>query len=158
MPTIDEVKTYLAGHGIRVLEFEEPTPTAETAAMAVGCRAAEIAKSVLLLVGGAPLLVVTCGDMKVNSSRLKQAAGRSGKVRLPQAEEVIAHTGYAPGGVCPFLLPPGLPVFVDASLRRFERVYAAAGNDHSAVPVSAAQLLKLTGGTAVEVCGPLAAV
>lgn len=157
MATIDEVKTYLADHDIPVLEFEAPTPTAETAAAAVGCSAAEIAKSVLMLVGGAPLLIVTCGDMKVSSSLLKQASGRSGKVRLPQAEEVIAHTGYAPGGVCPFLLPPQLPVFIDASLQRFEKVYAAAGNAHSAVPVAAAQLLALTGGIEVAVCVPLAA-
>lgn len=154
MPHIDDVEAFLRARGIEVWRYAQPTPTAETAAAAVGCSAAEIAKSLLFIVGGAPLLVVTCGDMKVKSSLLKQGTGCSGKVKLPQAEEVVALTGYAPGGVCPFLLPDKLPVFLDQSLRRFTQVFAAAGNDASAVPVSAAQLEMLTGGSWVKVCEP----
>jgi len=78
--------------------------------------------------------------------------GVTGKARLPEAEEVAAHTGYAPGGVCPFLLPVGLKVVVDRSMRRFPRVYAAAGNEHSAVPITVEQLLEITGGVEVAVC------
>ncbi len=115
---------------------------------------AEIAKTLLFLVGGKPVAVVTCGDMKVMSSRLKQAAGLTGKVKLPRVEEVLQHTGYAPGGVCPFLLAPQLPVLLDTSMLRFPQVYAAAGNDYSAVPISFAQLQVITGGLSVEVCEP----
>jgi prolyl-tRNA editing enzyme YbaK/EbsC (Cys-tRNA(Pro) deacylase) len=154
MPDITEVKAYLAGHQIDVWEYQQPTPTCETAAAAVGCTPAEIAKTLLFLVGGQPVAVVTCGDMKVKSSLLKQASGLSGKVKLPQAEQVQLFTGYAPGGVCPFLLTAELPVFLDVSLRRFTQVYAAAGNDYSAVPVSFAQLERLTGGKSVKVCEP----
>ena len=154
MPSIAEVRTFLAGHQIDVREYQQPTPTAAAAAAAVGCSVAEIAKTLLFLVGGKPVAVVTCGDMKVMSSRLKQAAGLTGKVKLPRAEEVLQHTGYAPGGVCPFLLAPQLPVLLDASMSRFPQVYAAAGNDFSAVPVSFAQLQIITGGLSVEVCEP----
>ena len=152
MPTIDDVERYLAPYGLQVLRFAAPTPTVETAAAAVGCAPAEIAKSMLLLVGGRPLLVVTCGDAKVKSSKLKQAAGLSGKVSFPGPEEVLRHTGYAPGGVCPFLLPKELPVLLDVSLRRFDRIYPAAGDDHSAVAISGGQLAELSGGRFVEVC------
>lgn len=155
MPSIDEVKNYLAGHRIEVWEYRQPTPTCETAAAAVGCTPAEIAKTLLFLVGGQPAVVVTCGDMKVKSSLLKKAAGLSGKVKLPQAEDVLQHTGYAPGGVCPFLLSAELPILLDTSMRRFPQVYAAAGNDYSAVPVTFSQLEALTGGVAVDVCSPL---
>ncbi|SHI97766.1 Cys-tRNA(Pro) deacylase, prolyl-tRNA editing enzyme YbaK/EbsC [Malonomonas rubra DSM 5091] len=154
MPSIDDVKNYLAGHQVDVWEYEQPTPTCETAAAAVGCTPAEIAKTLLFLVGGKPAVVVTCGDMKVKSSLLKKAAGLSGKVKLPQAEDVLEYTGYAPGGVCPFLLRADLPVLLDTSMQRFEKVYAAAGNDYSAVPVTFAQLEQLTGGKPVEVCDP----
>jgi len=152
MPSITEVKAYLAEHNIEVWEYQQPTPTCETAAAAVGCTAAEIAKTLLFLVGGNPVAVVTCGDMKVKSSLLKKAAGFSGKVKLPQADEVLQHTGYAPGGVCPFMLSPELPVLLDCSMQRFDQVYAAAGNDFSAVPVTFPQLEALTGGTPVNVC------
>ncbi|MCD6187997.1 MAG: YbaK/EbsC family protein [Desulfuromusa sp.] len=152
---ITTLKEYLADHNIEVWEFVELTATAATAAAAVGCRVAEIAKTLLFLVGGTPVAVVTCGDMKVNSSRLKQVSGLSGKVKLPQGDEVLSHTGYAPGGVCPFLLPPELPLFLDSSLLRFPVVYAAAGNSHSAVPVTLSQLEQLTGGSIADLCAPL---
>jgi len=152
MPTIEDVKQYLRERGIEVWEFEEATPTSETAARAVGCSVGEIAKSILFIIGGTPVVVVTSGDVRVKGSKLKQAVGFTGKARLPEAEEVAAHTGYAPGGVCPFLLPAGLKVVVDRSMRRFPRVYAAAGNEHSAVPITVEQLLEITGGAEVAVC------
>ena len=152
MPTIEDVKQYLRERGIEVWEFEEPTPTSETAARAVGCSVGEIAKSILFIIGGTPVVVVTSGDVRVKGSKLKQAMGFTGKARLPEAEEVAAHTGYAPGGVCPFLLPAGLKVVVDRSMRRFPKVYAAAGNEHSAVPITVEQLLEITGGVEVAVC------
>ncbi|MDX2480886.1 MAG: YbaK/EbsC family protein [Desulfuromusa sp.] len=152
MATLTEVKSYLATHNIAVWEYVEPTETAVAAAGAVGCRVAEIAKTLLFLVGGSPVAVVTCGDMKVKSSRLKQASGLTGKVKLPQVDEVLRLTGYAPGGVCPFLLPAELPLLLDTSLQRFPVVYAAAGNHHSAVPITVAQLEQLTGGVFADLC------
>lgn len=152
MTTIQDVKTFLSGRGIEVWEFEQPTPNSIEAAAAVGCTPAEIAKTILFIVGGIPVAVVTCGDLKVNTSKLKQATGIKGKARLPDAGEVLRHTGYAPGGVCPFLLPEDLRVLIDTSMRRFERVYAAAGNDHSAVPITVDRLIEATGGEEVDVC------
>ena len=155
MAVLSELKEYLASHNIDVWEYVEPTATAAAAASAVGCSVAEIAKTLLFLVGGNPVAVVTCGDMKVKSSKLKQASGLSGKVKLPQADDVLSYTSYAPGGVCPFLLPTELPLLLDTSLQRFSVVYAAAGNNHSAVPVTVAQLKKITGGEIVELCSPI---
>ena len=155
MPGILEVKEFLSQHDIPVLEFDVETPTATTAAQAVGCTPAEIAKSILMLINNAPVMVVTSGDMKVNSSLLKKATGRSGKVKLPTAEDVLAYTGYSPGGVCPFLLPESLPVYFDVSLRRFETVYPAAGNNYSAVPINYATLKALVPGIESSICLPL---
>ena len=152
MPTIEDVKRFLANRGIEVLEFEQPTPNSEAAARAVGCSVGEIAKTILFIIGDMPVVVVTSGDVRIKGSRLKQAVGFTGKVRLPLADEVIRHTGYAPGGVCPFLLPETLKLVVDVSMRRFPLVYAAAGNEHSAVPVTVDQLLQVTGGVEVDVC------
>lgn len=146
MPSIADVKAYLKERSIEVWEFEELTPTSETAAKAVGCSVAEIAKSILFVVGDQPVVAVTCGDRRIKGSRLKQAAGLKGKVRLPGEDEVLRYTGYAPGGVCPFLLPPSVRIIIDSAMRRFPRVYAAAGNDRSAVPITVEQLLSLTGG------------
>ena len=154
MANLETIKSYLEEYDIAVLEFEQETATAATAAAAVGCSVAEIAKTLLFLIGSNAVAVVTCGDMKVKSSKLKKVFDLSGKVRLPEVEDVAKYTGYEPGGVCPFLLPEQLPVVLDTSLQRFSVVYAAAGNSHSAVPVSVAQLQTLTGAALADICDP----
>ena len=152
MPSIDEVRAWLAGHGVEVREFDVPTPTSETAAAAVGCEVGQIAKTLLFRVGEAHVAVIAAGDAKVKQARLKRATGLSGKVTMARPDEVIAWTGYAPGGVCPFLLPAELPRLLDVSLKRFGTVYPAAGNAASAVPIAYAKLLELAGATEAEVC------
>lgn len=152
-----DVATFLKKHGLQAIEYPEETPTVESAAAAIGCSQAEIAKSVLLLVGETPLVVVAAGDRKVNSSLLKRAAGLSGRVRLPGSDQVAQLTGYPAGGVCPFLLPETIPVLLDLSLKRFPSVYPAAGTRHSAVSVPVQSLQSLTGGLWAEVTAPLIA-
>ena len=56
------------------------------------------------------------------------------------ADEVEEYIGHAPGGVCPFGIKDGIKVYLDESLKRFETVYPAAGNDHSAVRLTIAEL------------------
>ena len=146
------VQRFLAAEGLTVLRSTTPTKDSQSAAAAVGCSVAEIAKSILLLVGNKPVLVVASGDVRVKSSLLKQAAGWSGQVRLPAPEEVVRHTGYPPGAVSPFLLPAGLPVLLDTSLQRFPLIYPAAGDDRSSVGISFDHLQRLCGGRLVEVC------
>ncbi len=148
-----DVQDYLAAEGLTVLRAANPTKDSASAAAAVGCSVAEIAKSILLLVGNRPVLVVASGDVRVKSSLLKKATGWSGQVRLPAPEEVARFTGYQPGAVSPFLLPRGLPVLFDTSLRRFETIYPAAGDDRSSVGIAFAHLQRLSGGRVVEVCG-----
>lgn len=148
----NRVRTLLEREGLTVLNAAAPTRDSATAAAAVGCTVAEIAKSILLLVGGRPVLVVASGDVRVKSGLLKKAAGWSGQVRLPAPDEVLRHTGYPPGAVSPFLLPQRLPVLLDASLRRFPVIYPAAGDDSSSVGIAGDHLQRLCGGRWVEVC------
>ena len=55
-------------------------------------------------------------------------------------DQVEALTGHAPGGVCPFGLKEGVKVYLDVSLRRYDKVYSAGGDDHSAIPFSPGEL------------------
>ena len=153
MINVAKVQEFLATEGLTVLRAETPTKDSQSAAAAVGCSVAEIAKSILLLVGNKPVLVVAGGDVRVKSSLLKQATGWSGQVRLPAPDEVVRHTGYPPGAVSPFLLPAGLPVLLDASLQRFPLIFPAAGDDCSSVGISFDHLQHLCGGRLAEVCG-----
>jgi len=137
--------------GIRVIEFEVSTETSELAARALGVTPAQIAKSLVFLADEQPLLVVTCGDMKVDSKKIKALTGAR-KVRFASPEQALVYTGYPAGGVCPFALVQPLPVYLDLSIQRFPEVYAAAGTSCSAVPVTMEQLRIITGGEVVDVC------
>ena len=62
------------------------------------------------------------------------------KAKMIPFDEVEGYIGHAPGGVCPFGIKGGITVYLDESLKRFETVYPAAGNDHSAVRLTIAEL------------------
>ena len=56
------------------------------------------------------------------------------------AEKVEPLIGHAIGGVCPFGINPGVPVYLDESLRAFDIVYPAAGNSASGVRLTVDEL------------------
>jgi len=151
----ERVQNYIQGiiPEIEVIVLHDDTSTAELAAQALGLQVGQIAKSILYKGKDSYLMVVAAGDVRLDNKLVKQLAGS--RVRMADADEVLAATGYPPGGVCPFDLPSQFPIYADASLRRFEVVYAAAGSPHSAVPVTYEQLLVLTGAHPCDVALPL---
>ena len=56
------------------------------------------------------------------------------------ADRVEALIGHGVGGVCPFGVNPGIPAYLDESLRRFDVVYPAAGTPASAVRLTVEEL------------------
>jgi prolyl-tRNA editing enzyme YbaK/EbsC (Cys-tRNA(Pro) deacylase) len=142
----EKVRKVLDAHGLRAIEFEKgSTATSVMAAGKLGVAVGQIAKS-LLFIGkdGRRFLLIAPGDRKVSSSKLKAACGV--KIHMADAEETLAATGFAVGGVCPFGIGDGIAVLIDRSLSRYQTVYPAAGNDASGVPMSYAQLVAVTGG------------
>ena len=59
-----------------------------------------------------------------------------------EAEDLV---GHAVGGVCPFGVKPGVRVFLDQSLKRFEEVYPACGSASSAVKLTIPELETASG-------------
>lgn len=138
--SIERVMSFLEqkGMGDRIITFEASTATVELAAEAVGVEPGRIAKTMSFLVDGAPLLVILAGDVRVDNHRFKEAFHKKG--RMIPFDQVEAFIGHAPGGVCPFAIKEGVPVYLDVSLHRFETVYPAAGDDHSAVRLTPDEL------------------
>lgn len=141
------VLTFLAAHGLaeNVAAFECSTETAELAAEAMGCQLGQIAKSLVFVADGEPVLALVAGDRRGDAKAIGAALGAR-KVRFADAETVKRATGYEVGGVSPFDLPAGLTVLVDDSLARFETVYPAAGTSSSMVRMTLGQLLEITSG------------
>ena len=136
--SFEQVREYLAGMGLKALEFDVSSATVELAAVAVGCEPQRIAKTMSFLVDGAPVLIVLAGDAKVNTTKFKAVFHQ--KAKMLGHEQVAELTGFPVCGVCPFLAPEGVNVYLDESLRRFDTVFPAAGTRNSAVEVTLPQL------------------
>ena len=138
--SIQKVREYFKQFGIedRIREFDVSSATVELAAVAVGVEGARIAKSMSFKVGEEPIIIVVAGDAKVDNSRYKaQFHTKAKMIPHDQVEELV---GHGVGGVCPFGIHPGVPVWLDESLRRFEVVYPAAGTANSAVRLTLDEL------------------
>src|SRR3954452_4041540 len=116
------------GLQVNVQRLGDSTRTVGDAAQAVGCKEAEIAKSIVFVADGEPVVCIASGSPRIDTDKLADALDVA-EVRQAGADEVRAATGFAIGGVPPF--GHGLPVIFDAALLRHERVWAAAGDPHS---------------------------
>lgn len=139
-----------AGIEAKVVRLPDSTRTAPEAARAVGCEVGAIAKSLLFLVDGEPLLVVCGGDRRVDVARVAQAIGAQ-SVKMAPAEEVRRITGYAIGGVPPLGHATPIRTLMDTSLLRWPVVYAAAGAHDALFPIEPQRLLEVTGANLLDV-------
>jgi prolyl-tRNA editing enzyme YbaK/EbsC (Cys-tRNA(Pro) deacylase) len=133
-----------------VREFSSAVPTAAAAAQQLGCEVGAIANSLVFAADGAPLLVMTSGAHRVDTTRVAKLLDLS-SVDRADAKSVRAWTGQVIGGVGPVGHPAPIRTLVDTWLSRHEVVWAAAGHPHAVFPTSFAELLRITGGVAAEV-------
>lgn len=138
---------------VRILE-PESTKTSLLAAQSLGCTVAEIAKTIAFLDENAstPYLVVLSGDKRVSTHKLADLAGvKLDALRKMTAEEVRGHTGYAIGGVPPFPHYDSVRVFVDISLFRFQKVWAASGAANSVMNLEPSLVLRVLNTRAADI-------
>jgi prolyl-tRNA editing enzyme YbaK/EbsC (Cys-tRNA(Pro) deacylase) len=125
------------GLEVQIQRLAVSTRTASDAAVAVGCEEAQIAKSIVFVADGDPVVCVTSGRHRVDTEKLAEALDCA-EVRQAGADEVRAATGFAIGGVPPF--GHDLPIVFDQALLAHERVWAAAGDPHSLFEVDPREL------------------
>lgn len=137
----------------RILEFDVSSATVELAAQAVGVEGARICKTLSFKDGEqACILVQTAGDTKIDNRKFKDTFGQ--KARMLTAEEVLAFTGHAVGGVCAFGIEnENVKVYCDESLRRFATVFPACGSANSAIELTCEELFRYSHALAwIDVC------
>ena len=138
--SIEKVKAYFATLGMadRVQELDVSSATVALAAEALRCEPARIAKTLSFVNGEGAILIVAAGDAKVDNARFKARFGV--KARMLTPEDALRLVGHAVGGVCPFAVNEGVPVYLDESLRRFTTVYPACGSSNSAIELTIPEL------------------
>jgi prolyl-tRNA editing enzyme YbaK/EbsC (Cys-tRNA(Pro) deacylase) len=144
--SVSRVRAALAAAGSPavIVELAETARSAEDAARAVGCPLGAIVKSLVFAIDGRPVMALVAGDRRCDMAALPAALGIAGRARRADADLVRDATGFAIGGVAP--VGHDLPVAVDASLRRFAEVWAAAGHPYRVFRTTPDELLRLTGG------------
>ena len=149
-------ENYLEQKGFldHVIRLEASTATVAEAADALGVEPGMIAKTMSFLLDDQPILILTEGTARVENRKYKDTFHI--KAKMIPFEEVEQWICHAPGGVCPFGINDGVKVYLDESLRRFETVYPAAGDDHSAVKLTIPELEEVAGAVGwVDVCKEL---
>ncbi len=136
------------GLSVEIRTLDNPTRTVAEAAEAVGTDAAHIAKSLVFVADGEPVVVVASGGHRVDVDRLALAFDCA-EVRQASPDEVQAATGFKVGGVPPF--GHGLPVLIDDALLEHEIVYAAGGDGNTLFEVDPRRLVEVTKARVVSV-------
>lgn len=142
---VERVASYLraAGAEARLEEFAEGTPTAQSAAEAVGCALDQIVKSLVFLCDGAPVVALVPGDRRGDPAKVARAVGAE-QARVARAAEVEAATGFIPGAVAPFPLPRVGKVVLERTLLSHPVVWVGAGSTRHMAALSPTELARLT--------------
>jgi prolyl-tRNA editing enzyme YbaK/EbsC (Cys-tRNA(Pro) deacylase) len=138
------------GVDVKVVRLSESTRTAVEAARAVGCELGAIAKSLLFLADGEPLLVICSGDKRVDTSKVAGLVGAT-TLKMAPAEDVRRITGYAIGGVPPLDHAMQLKKLMDNRLLRWPLIYAAAGAHDALFPIEPDVLARVSEATLADV-------
>jgi prolyl-tRNA editing enzyme YbaK/EbsC (Cys-tRNA(Pro) deacylase) len=122
-------------------QLDTSARTAAEAAASLGTTVGQIVKSLVFFRGEDPIMVLCAGDRRVDAERLG--------LRVANAKEAKAVTGFAIGGIPPLGHDRPLPTIIDQSLQRFDIVWCAAGTTHSVFPVQISALIEAIPGADV---------
>jgi prolyl-tRNA editing enzyme YbaK/EbsC (Cys-tRNA(Pro) deacylase) len=150
---IAEGRAYFRSLGMeeRVLEFPVSSATVELAAAALGVEGARIAKTLSFKTADGCILILAAGDARIDNHKFKEKFHI--KAKMLSADEVLELIGHPVGGVCPFGIKPGIPVYLDVSLNRFVTVFPAVGSGNSAIELNLDELYRTSNALEwIDVC------
>lgn len=133
-----------------VVILPDSAHTAALAAAALGCEVGAIANSLLFDAEDEPVLILTSGAHRVDTTAV---AGRIGVGGLTRASPdfVRRHTGQVIGGVSPLDHPAPIRTWIDPWLGRHEVVWAAAGHPAAVFSTTYVELVAMTDAVEVDV-------
>jgi prolyl-tRNA editing enzyme YbaK/EbsC (Cys-tRNA(Pro) deacylase) len=136
------------GSDAQVVELPDSTRTSAEAAAAIGVEVGQIAKSLVFVVDGEPVVAVLSGVDRLDTHKLRRLRGAA-RVERADADRVREATGFPIGGVSP--VGHDAPVIVDQGLASYDVIWAAAGTPNAVYPTTFAELVAASGGQVVDV-------
>ncbi len=144
----ERVQTYFKDKGFEfeIRELASSTRTAQEAADSIGCKVAQIAKSLVFrdATTNEPVLVIASGTNRVNVKKIEKRIGC--KLSRADADYVRDQTGFAIGGIPPAGHEKPLKTILDQDLKRYEEIWAAAGTPFAVFRLIPMDLAPLTDG------------
>ena len=135
---------------LKVMVLNTTARTAKDAATSLKCEVGAIVKSLLFKADDTFLICLVPGDKRCSLKKLKKILNQK-DVRMANADEVKANTGFSIGGVAPIAHLKKLNILIDQSLGRFQSVFAAAGHPNSIFKIKYNQLVQMTKGEVKEI-------
>jgi Cys-tRNA(Pro)/Cys-tRNA(Cys) deacylase len=123
------------------------------AAEALGLNPEQVFKTLVAEVDGRLVCAVVPVAGTLDLKALAAAAGGR-KASMAKAPEAERATGYVVGGISPLGQKKRMAVFVDSSALTHATIHVSAGKRGLEIELSPADLLSLTGGTAVSIAAP----
>ena len=129
-------------NSLNVQVLEKTARTAQDASLALGCEVGAIVKSLLFRAENSFILCLVSGDKKCSLNKLKKITQKN-DLCMASPEQVKTQTGYTIGGVSPVGLLNDIEIFMDNSLERFDKLYAAAGHPNCIFEINFEYLLQI---------------
>lgn len=148
-PAVLRVENFLkeSNHPHLATILDDSAQTAQEAADQLQCEISQIAKSIVFhnLETDEAVLIIISGDQRVDEKLVAENLGISRKkLGKANADFVREKTGFVIGGVSPIGHIAKCTLMLDASLKRFETVWAAAGHPYAVFQSSPETLQDLT--------------
>ena len=147
------VKNYLRAidSTIKLIELDTTARTAKDAAQSLKVELGCIVKSLVFksLKKNLYYLCLVSGDKFISEKKLSSII--NDEIEKASADQTKNYTGFSIGGVPPVgHLNPPTQIFVDSNLKRFEKIYAAAGNSYVVFGITFEQICKITKGKIID--------
>ncbi len=138
------------GFSFAIRELPGSTRTAQEAADSIGCTVPQIAKSLVFKEKKTdrPILIIASGSNRVNVKKIQKSTGL--KLEKADGKFVKDKIGYAIGGVPPVGHNEPLETLLDADLKKYETIWAAAGTPFAVFQLKPADLKPLTEGKWID--------
>ena len=137
-------------NSLNVQVLEKTARTAQDASLALGCEVGAIVKSLLFRAENSFVLCLVSGDKKCSLNKLKKITQKN-DLCMASPEQVKTQTGYTIGGVSPVGLLNDIEIFMDNSLERFDKLYAAAGHPNCIFEINFKKLNEITSSKVLEI-------
>ncbi len=135
---------------LNVILLDTSARTAIEAASSLNCEVGAIVKSLLFKTENTYTLCLVAGDRKASLNKIKKNLNIK-DASMASADEVKEVTGFTIGGVSPIGHLKKINIYIDNSLERFDKIYAAAGHPNCVFEINFEKLIKITNGKVIEV-------